>query len=88
MIAKNEQEKAFEVLTNELKNQISLLNDNVKNCDCFSIYKICENVYILTDLLIEMTEIEDLSFLDEFFDIVERYNIDNHYVDKIANLFI
>lgn len=86
-----EQEKVIETLTNELKSQINLLNESAKNCDCFSIYKTCENIYILTSLLMEMTEngvIINLSFMDRFFDIVEIYSIHNNFIKKIANLFL
>ena len=94
MIFKNEQEqeKVIEILTKELKNQIDKLDSHAKNKEYYLIYKTCENIYILTDLLMEMTKNGvkiNLSFMDRFFDIVEQYNINNNnYVDKIAQLFM
>ncbi len=90
-INKTEQEKAIEILTKELKNQIDKLDSHAKNKEYYLIYKTCENIYILTDLLIEMTEgiIINLSFMDRLFDIVEQYNINNNnYVKKIVQLFM
>jgi hypothetical protein len=94
MIFKNEQEqeKAIDILTKELQTQITKLNSHAKNKEYYLIYKTCENIYILTDLLIEMAEDGikiNLSFMDRFFDIIEQYNINNNnYVKKIAQLFM
>ena len=76
-----------QLLEQELEVQIVKLNIYANKNSELNINDTLENIYSLLVILLEKGNV-NLSCLDDLFDIIEEYNIQSYYIQKIIDMFM